>query len=124
METAKIEEIKKAMIAFGKKHNACAADDDFQKVSKSENMKELCDVIKTTFNWCTMHHKDLGEIVHKYKEEFSKQDICYNESVSQGYMFYGSSTVMAYGSATVIAYDSANVEAYGSATVEDYGVDR
>ena len=132
MET--FETLKPEIVKRAKQEGAC--EPEFKRVIKSTNSKELCQVIKDNFNWAYKHKIIDCELIKKFEDIFSEQDIYQNQSISTGYLLcdsasveaydsaivkaYDSAIVKAYDSASVKAYDSANVEAYNSASVEAY----
>ncbi|OKY84342.1 MAG: hypothetical protein BHV69_09990 [Bacteroidales bacterium 52_46] len=120
------ETIKSEILRRAKEAHACT--EQFSRAYKSENMAQLCTVIKDNFWWACNNKVLTVDLLEQYKIEFAEHEIYVNVSVERGFMLcdsatvkaYGSATVEAYGSATVKAYDSATVEAWGSATVKAY----
>ncbi len=110
------ETIKSEILRRAKEAHACT--EQFSRAYKSENMAQLCTVIKDNFWWACNNKVLTVDLLEQYKIEFAEHEIYVNVSVERGFMLCDSATVKAYGSATVEAYGSATVKAYDSATVE------
>ena len=110
------ETIKSEILRRAKEAHACT--EQFSRAYKSENMAQLCTVIKDNFRWACNNKVLTVDLLEQYKIEFSEHEIYVNVSVERGFMLCDSATVEAYGNATVEAYDSATVEACDNATVE------
>ncbi len=110
------ETIKSEILRRAKDAHACT--EQFSRAYKSEDMAQLCTVIKDNFWWACNNKVLTVDLLEQYKIEFAEHEIYVNISVERGFMLCDNATVKAYGNATVKACGSATVEACGSATVE------
>ena len=113
------ETIKSEILRRAKEAHACT--EQFSRAYKSENMAQLCTVIKDNLRWACNNKVLTVDLLEQYKIEFSEHEIYVNVSVERGFMLCDSATVKACGNATVEAWGSATVEACGNATVEAWG---
>ena len=119
--------IKDEILRRAKEARACA--EQYARAYKAETMQDLCNVIKDNFDWAYRNMVIDTALLMLYRDDFAKNGIFVNTSVSKGYLLcdnatvraYGNATVEALGNATVRACDNATVEAWGNATVEAWG---
>ena len=110
------ETIKSEILRRAKEAHACT--EQFSRAYKSEDMAQLCTVIKDNFRWACNNKVLTVDLLEQYEIEFAEHEIYVNISVERGFMLCDSATVKAWGNATVKACDSATVKAWGSATVK------
>ena len=108
--------IKSEILRRAKDAHACT--EQFSRAYKSEDMAQLCTVIKDNFWWACNNKVLTVDLLEQYKIEFAEHEIYVNISVERGFMLCDSATVKAWGNATVKACDNATVEAWGNATVK------
>lgn len=119
-------EIKQEILRRAKEARACKFE--YSRAYVTENLSELSKVIKDNFYWACAHGVLTADLVEKYKEDFSANDIYANQNVKNGYLLcdrdtveaYGDTTVKAYGSATVKAFDNTLITVCDNVTVEAY----
>ena len=107
--------IKDEILRRAKEARACA--EQYARAYKAETMQDLCNVIKDNFDWAYRNMVIDTALLMLYRDDFAKNGIFVNTSVSKGYLLCDNATVRAYGNATVRAYGNATVEALGNATV-------
>ena len=108
--------IKSEILRRAKDAHACT--EQFSRAYKSEDMAQLCTVIKDNFWWACNNKVLTVDLLEQYKIEFAEHEIYVNISVERGFMLCDSATVKAWGNATVKACDNATVKAWGNATVK------
>ena len=113
------EELKEKILTAAKAERAC--NEEYKKAYSSENMSDLCDVIKRNFNWCCDHGVLTPELIENYKSYFSENGIYHNENVRNAYLLAsGSSTVESYDSSMVEAFDNSKVISFDNSTVRAF----
>ena len=125
MET-RFDEIKQEILRRAKKSRACKHE--YSRAYAAETISELSQVIKDNFYWACAHGVLTIDLIEKYKEDFSANDIYANQNIKYGYIIcsnakvevYGNTIVKAYGNSIVEAYDNAKVKAFDSTTVRAY----
>ena len=110
------EIIKSEILRRAKEAQACT--EQFSRAYKSENMAQLCTVIKDNFWWACNNKVLTVDLLEQYKIEFAEHEIYVNVSVERGFMLCDNATVKACGNATVEACGNATVKACGNATVK------
>ena len=119
-------EIKQEILRRAKKANACKPE--YRRVYVAKNLSELLQVIKDNFYWACVYGVLTVDLIERYKEDFSANDIYANQNAKSGYLLCSNATVeargnaivKAYGNSIVEAYDNAKVEAFDSTTVRAY----
>ena len=111
-------EIKQEILRRAKKANACKSE--YGRACAAETISELSQVIKDNFDWACIYGVLTVDLIERYKEDFSANDIYANQNAKNGYLLCDSATVEAYGNAIVKAYGNSIVEAYDNAKVEAF----
>ena len=111
--------IKDEILQRAKEARACA--EQYARAYKAETMQDLCNVIKDNFDWAHRNKVIDTALLMLYRDDFAKNGIFVNTSVSKGYLLCDNATVEAWDNATVKAWGNATVKAWGNATVEAYG---
>jgi hypothetical protein len=118
-------QIKQLVLERAKPNGACSGE--FKRALQSENLSELCQVLKDNFFWGCQNNVITHGLIEQFKEDFAQNEIWSNQNVSSGFCLASgnatvrassNATVRASGNATVRAWDNATVEASGNATVE------
>ena len=118
MEETNFNEIKAEILKRAKAARACTAE--YERAYKSENISELLAVVKDNFWWAVNNSVLTIDLIERFKNEFSANEIYANESVSAGYVIASNATVEASGNATVWASGNATVRAWGNAYCTSY----
>lgn len=66
--------------------NAFACTSEYTRAIKSENFKDLMQVIKDNFDWCCVQNVIDEKLILEYKEQFNSNEIYFNESRNSGYL--------------------------------------
>ena len=111
-------EIKQEILRRAKKASACKSE--YGRAYAAENLSEQSQVIKDNFDWACIYGVLTVDLIERYKEDFSANDIYANQNAKNGYLLCDSATVEAYGNAIVKAYGNSIVEAYDNAKVEAF----
>lgn len=83
---------------------ACACAEQYARAYKAETMQDLCNVIKDNFDWAYRNMVIDTALLMLYRDDFAKNGIFVNTSVSKGYLLCGNATVEAYGNAYCQSY--------------------
>ena len=75
---ANYEKIKADLLAFGKRHNACAGQ--YQRLYKAESIEDVISVVKDNFWWCA-GHRDFADVIMANREQFAEHQIWGNQDV-------------------------------------------
>ena len=102
--------IKDEILQRAKEARACA--EQYARAYKAETMQDLCNVIKDNFDWAHRNKVIDTALLMLYRDDFAKNGIFVNTSVSKGYLLCDNATVEAWDNATVKAWDNAYVSSY------------
>jgi hypothetical protein len=101
---------------------AGARTDEYKRACRSNDYKELMQVIKDNFHFAVEKKVIDPSLIESCKDKFNEHLIYCNVDVDHGFLLASdNATVKAWGNATVIAWGNATVRAWGNATVRVWG---
>lgn len=109
MET-NFNEIKQEILRRAKEARACKFE--YSRAYVAENLSELSQVIKDNFYWACAHGVLTVDLIERYKEDFSANDIYANQNVKSGYLLCSNVAVEACDNTTVRACNNVYCTSY------------
>ena len=108
------EKIKTDLLSFGNRNGACI--EQYQRLYKSESIKEVIAVVKDNFWWCAKY-LDFADVIMANREQFAEHQIWVNQDVEiqegTGYLIAteGEINAESYGTSTI------NAKSWGTSTI-------
>ena len=79
------EKIKSIVLKSAKENGA--REPEYKNAFKSANLSELCNVLKENFNWGCNNGVITSDLLERFKDDFSQNDIWINCNVSNADIF-------------------------------------